>query len=272
MSETAASHAEGCGVPPRIEGPTDGLCETLRDGSRLLCCLDFDGTLAPIVDDPDEATMTPANRRALAALSAEPSVSVAVVSGRGIADLRTRIDRDVTLVGNHGLEIARDGTIATHPVAAAREPTIATCCGLLETRFDAVPNCEVEHKRLTGTVHLRSVPDSARRLVERTTRSVVERIGDGGLTLAGGKEIREFSPAIDWGKGDAVELLRADHSPDASTLYVGDDATDEHAFAALRSNGIGVLVGRARPSNATYRVDSPAGVAELLQGLAADDA
>ncbi len=136
---------------------------TLADAAGLLVCLDFDGTLAPIVDDPDAAVPTESNQRAVTALAETPGVTTAVVSGRALTDVRERIDGPTIYAGNHGLELARNGSVAVHPVARKRAIRVERLCAMLETVLVSVPNCRVENKRLTGTVHLRSVPAAPRR-------------------------------------------------------------------------------------------------------------
>ncbi|SEV82189.1 trehalose-phosphatase [Natrinema salifodinae] len=255
--------------PPR---PLDERLPTLRgrlDGAaELLVCLDFDGTLAPIVEDPDAAAPTERNREALAALAATPAVTTAVVSGRALRDVRARVDGPSIYAGNHGLELAREGSIAVHPVARKRAIRIERICSILETALASVPNCRVENKRLTGTVHYRSVPDAAEPIVRRITNTVVERFGGDDLELSPGKRILEIGPDIPWGKGNAVELIAADEPSETVPVYIGDDVTDESAFRAVEPDGIGIRVGDDdEPSSASCRVDSPTEVADFLAWL-----
>lgn len=259
-------------VPPPVTQRLYRLRDELREAEALLVCLDFDGTLAPIVEESTAAEMTPANRGALAALANEPAVTVAVVSGRALADVRQRVDRADVVAGNHGLELARDGRTAVHPIAEKRSRTLAHVCSILEAHFEAVPNCRVEDKGLTGTVHVRSVPDAAREYVRRTTRSVVDRVADDDLECATGKRVIEIVPQLAWDKGDAVELVEGDLSDGTFTVYAGDDAADEDAFDAVEPEGLGVLVGPERVSRASRRVGSPSGVAALLWWLASTGA
>ncbi|WP_152415773.1 trehalose-phosphatase [Halovivax asiaticus] len=277
------------GYPDLLNRDRAEVISTLRSGSHLLCCLDFDGTLAPIVDDPDEATLPPATERVLARLHDEPDVTVAIVSGRSVLDLRSRVELPVTLVGNHGLERLdrasadtrgpdRSGSTESvagafrpvvHPLAAAAVPRIEACAATLETVLAPLPNIRVESKRLTGTVHYRTAPAPVAQLCRQLTVDVVERFGDERLSLSHGDEIVEFGPAIEWGKGDAVELLRNEHPRGTRILVCGDDTTDEDAFRALRRSDVGVRVGDRTRSTARYRTDSPRTVREFLDQLAA---
>ncbi|ELY55138.1 trehalose-phosphatase [Natronococcus jeotgali] len=242
----------------------------LDDTPEVLLCLDFDGTLAPIVDDPGEAAPTERVEDALDEIAAEPEVTTAIVSGRALADVRERVDGPRIYAGNHGIELERGGSVAVHPIARKRAARIDEVCEALRVALDPVPNARVENKRLTATVHFRSVPEPARPQVERLTRETVARFGGDGLELSDGKAILEIGPAIDWGKGNAVELLVADRDDGTLPVYVGDDVTDESAFRAVEPDGIGIRVGDDAPTAASGRVRSPEGVAELLEWLATD--
>ena len=254
--------------PRSIAERLPALRNDLRDASELLVCLDFDGTLAPVVDEPDDATPTPANAAALETLAAEDSVSTAIVSGRALTDVRERVDGPSTFVGNHGLEVERDGSLTVHPVARERATLVEEVCSALEVGLESIPGAAVENKRLTGTVHVRSTPPAARPLVERLTRATVDRFGDDALELSRGKRILELGPSVPWGKGDAVDLLQERRSDGTYTIYVGDDVTDESAFRAVEPDGLGVRVGDDSPTTASCRVSSPTAVATLLRWLA----
>ena len=251
-------------VPTPLDDPA-ALRRRLEGAPRLLVCLDFDGTLAPIVEEPDAAAPTDENERAVATLAETDPITTAVVSGRALADVRERIDGPAIYAGNHGLELQRDGAVAVHPVARKRAARLEEVCSILETVLEPIPNVRIENKRLTGTVHVRTVPAPARPAVARLTRSVVDRFGGDALELSDGKRILEIEPSIPWGKGNAVELIAAELPAEAVPVYVGDDVTDESAFRAVEPEGIGIRVGGDEPSAASYRVRSPDDVAAVLE-------
>ncbi|AWB28330.1 trehalose-phosphatase [Halococcoides cellulosivorans] len=236
----------------------------LASADGLIVCLDFDGTLAPIVEDPDDATMLPANRRLLRELVDTPSVTVAVVSGRSLDDLRARVGlTGVHYAGNHGL--AFEGPDGREVVEAAQGATrtLDATVETLESRLADVPGCTVEDKGLTATVHTRCVPESAVSTVRETTTAVVDAVD--GLECHPGKQIVEVRPAVAVGKDRIVDRLR-ERRPGACVLAVGDDITDEDAFRAAEPAGFGVLVGD-RPTAASVRVPDPQGVTLLLGWL-----
>lgn len=273
---TTAPNEREATIPTTLDDGYPELRRRFEAATHLLCCLDFDGTLAPIVDDPDEARIPAETRRTLERLHRHPAVTVAIVSGRSLADLRRRIDLPVSLIGNHGMEryepaASGDSSVtgrSVHPLAAAAIPRIEACFGILEPVLDSIPNAAVEYKGLTGTVHYRNVPKPLQPTCKRLAADALERFGGGQLSISEGNAIVEFGPAIDWGKGDAVELLRSERPANTAVLVCGDDTTDEDAFRAVGSDGITVRVGPAEPSYGTYRTASPTTLARLLQWVA----
>lgn len=251
----------------RFEEPTATLREGIRGAAHLLVCLDFDGTLAPIVEEPDAAAITDENRAAVEALAAEPAVTTAVVTGRALTDIRQRLSLPITYAGNHGLELYREGQTAVHPIARKRAPLVDRVSATLEAALGPIPNYRIENKRLTGTVHVRSVPDPARERVYAITEDVVDRLAGGRLETSRGKRIVEYSPSVSWGKGEAVRLLERSAPEGTAVVYLGDDVTDESAFREIEPDDVGVYVGTDGASIASCRVGSPADVTPLLTWL-----
>jgi len=265
MAEDAAS---GRGVPPRLD--RDALADRLADASGLLLGLDFDGTLTPIAADPDEPELSPRNRRSLHRLSADPRVRVAVVSGRALSDLRSRVDVDgVVYAGNHGLELRRDGETVVHPDAVRTRQAIADLVETLSDRLGGVDGAVVEDKRVTATVHYRQVPDARVDGVRRTVRDAVAERAPDRIDVRGGKQVLELRPTASWDKGSVVRDLREDVERDWLTVYVGDDSTDEDAFAVLDDDAsLGVHVGDDPETAADCRLPDPAAVEGGLAWLA----
>jgi len=237
------------------------LRERLTGASGLLLCLDFDGTLAPIVDDPDDAAMTRATEGLLRRLAGAPNVTVALVSGRSVADLRERAGLDgVRYAGNHGLEW--DDGVAEF--AREKRPAMERALGTLRAELAAVPGCRVEDKGLTGTIHYRETPAERTGEVVETVEDVVA--SRAGIRCTRGKAILELRPDVPAGKDRAVERLRERH-PDHVPMFVGDDVTDEDGFRAVADDGVGILVGDRDDTAASARVPDTDGVAMLLAWL-----
>ncbi len=246
------------------------MARRLAGAEGLLVGLDFDGTLAPIADDPDAPTIRRACRRALRRLAGRPDATVAVISGRELADLRGRVGVDgVAYAGNHGLELQHGDDTTVHPLAARQRPALARALDRLGERLADVPGVVVEDKGLTGTVHVRRTP-AHRVPAVRSAVEGVARTADAGLQVTTGREVFELRPRIAWDKGSAVELL-ADRTPAGwRTVYLGDDVTDEDAFRAVRPDGLGVLVGSREETAATHRLPTQAAVAPFLHWLVDD--
>src|SRR5689334_22785301 len=130
----------------------------LNQADRLLIALDYDGTLAPITATPQEAVITPETAAVLGELASCPAYSVAVVSGRSIADLRPRLTSEIIYVGNHGLEIEGAGFSFVHEGAEATRSAIESACWDLEEALQSVRGVLIERKGLSATVHYRQAP------------------------------------------------------------------------------------------------------------------
>jgi trehalose 6-phosphate phosphatase len=254
-------------TPPDALSRLDELARWLDESEGVVLGVDFDGTLSSIVEDPTDASLTPAARTTLEELASAPSIALAVVSGRAIDDLMERVDvENVVYAGNHGLELVHDGRKTVHPEAARRQPTICRLCEELDARLEDIPGCAVENKGISGTVHFRRAPDDAVSDVVGTVEEMVSSVD--GIRVTAGKQVRELRPAVDWDKGRAMELLADSASDTWRTMYVGDDTTDEDAFQAIQPEGVGVHVAADDERNvetaARYRIDGFDAVPRLL--------
>jgi trehalose 6-phosphate phosphatase len=244
-----------------------------RRTGRLVLLLDFDGTLAPIVDRPEMAAMPEATRRALGRLMRMDGVEVAVVSGRGLADVRERAAIEgIAYAGNHGMEIHGPGVDRVHPQAAAARPALERAKAQLTAVVAQVPGGWVEDKELTLSIHFRQAPPE--RVPQLTQQVALVTAMTPGLRMTTGKQVLEVRPAVDWDKGKAVLFLLAQMKPPAgaAVLYLGDDRTDEDAFRALAEGGVGegVLISD-HPSPGTAaaaHLRDPSEVAGLFDALA----
>jgi len=226
----------------------------------LLVACDVDGTLAPIVDRPQDAVADADGLAALTALAQLPRTTVALVSGRALRDLRTLTDvgPEIVLVGSHGAE--HGDYVAVAPITAlALEQVLRDVTAIA----DGVPGVVLEEKAAGVAVHVRlaSREDAAR---------VASEIAAGPSTHLGvrtthGKEVVELS-VVDADKGQAIDRLRADSGADAA-FYAGDDITDEWAFARLAGADVSVKVGPGE-TGARFRVTSTHAVPDLLALLA----
>jgi trehalose 6-phosphate phosphatase len=259
-------------LPSALERVPEWAAAWRRTGALVLL-LDFDGTLAPIVSRPELAAMPDVTRRALERLMAMPGVEVAVVSGRGLADVRERAAiPGIAYAGNHGMEIHGPGIDRIHPEAAAARPVLERACRELEAEISAIPGAFVEDKELSLSVHFRLAPRE--RVGE--LHEIVHRLVDPlpGVHVTEGKQVIEVRPNVDWDKGKAVLFLLEQMRPPAGApvLFFGDDRTDEDAFRALRdaAAGEGILIAEHPPeeSAAASCLHDPAEVGQVFAALA----
>ncbi|MBO3088723.1 trehalose-phosphatase [Cellulomonas dongxiuzhuiae] len=230
----------------------------------LLVALDFDGTLAPLQDDPAASRILPAGVEVLAALAARDGVELALVSGRAMADLHAlaQVPAGTYLVGSHGAERARVTQFGLDRDVVELTHAQADLLASLGARAAAVARGRdgvwVETKPTAVVVHTRlAEPDDAAP-AEAEALALATELGVGTLH---GKDVVELT-VLAADKGTALQALR--HELGAPVvLYAGDDVTDEHAFAALDEQDVTLKVGPGQ-TVARYRVADPeAGVAAL---------
>lgn len=251
--------------PPQLSAPLREALTEFAARKRILVALDFDGTLSPFVDDPQTAAPLPGTVAVLRELAALPGVFVAYVSGRPVADLRRRVSAPggALFVGSHGAEIdlgagktswidLNDGEAAE--LSSLREDLMRELVDVPSIRLEDKPAGVVVHFRQAGDTHSSAAVDAARRVHARHP----------GAKMTDGNQVVEFS-VRHASKGDGIAVLQGHVHPDA-TVFVGDDTTDEDGFAVLGPEDVAVKVGDGR-SLAPYRVDSPDGVARLLDEL-----
>ena len=223
----------------------------------VLVALDYDGTLAPIVSTPRKARMRPRTRQLLAAVAKRyPCV---VISGRSRDDVTARVSSVPVwhVAGNHGLEPW--GEEASY--AARVRDWVRT----LRHRLADVDGVTIEDKTYSVTVHYRLARhrDRARRAIVTAVRSLR------AARVIGGSEAVNVMPRGAPNKGEALERARRLLACDKA-IYVGDDETDEDAFAAARSDRLlSVRIGNVRRSRATYRLKDQRQIDRFLRRLLA---
>ena len=253
-------------VPPGIpETLADGLRE-LATAERLLVALDFDGTLAPHVDQPEDARAVESARVAVDRLLALEDTRVAFVSGRALVSLQhvAEPSDDVLLTGSHGVELKLDEPEPVLDLHGAEVERLDEVADILTAVSRGAEGSWVERKPAGLAFHTRRMSPAAGLSAQRSARGKVKAAAP-GMTVREGKNVIEFAlrPA---GKGDAIEKLRA-HTLATGVFFAGDDVTDEDAFAVLGADDLGLKIGQGRTA-AGHRVRSPEEVAEALALLA----
>jgi trehalose 6-phosphate phosphatase len=238
-------------------GELDAALAGLAGRRPLLVASDYDGVLARLRDEPSDAVPEPGVAEALGRLAAVPGVTVAVVSGRGVEDLRTTsgLSGPFRWIGSHGAEF--DGPLPGE--LAARRDALAQ---RLRPLVAGTPGARLEVKPAAVAVHVRQVADRA---AAAGLLAQAGALADPSLTKKPGKEVLELA-VTDADKGSALRRLRAETGA-AAALYLGDDVTDEDAFRTLEPGDLGVKVG-AGETAAGLRVRDPSAAIALLRRLA----
>ncbi|KAL6878405.1 hypothetical protein ACP4OV_012575 [Aristida adscensionis] len=278
-----AEHDEWMERHPSALGRFEAVAAAAR-GKQIVMFLDYDGTLSPIVEDPDRAVMSDEMREAVRGVAAR--FPTAIVSGR----CRDKVLGFVRLAelyyaGSHGMDIRGPTADANH-LAPNKEGRSVLCQpaseflpmiqevhdALVEKVEAAIPGAKVEDNKFCLSVHFRCVDEKRWEELLELVRSVLKEYPR--LRLTQGRKVLEVRPMIKWDKGKALEFLldalgfadRADVFP----IYIGDDRTDEDAFKVLRGRGqgAGILVTRfPKETSASFSLRDPAEVKDFLRRL-----
>ncbi|XP_061357785.1 probable trehalose-phosphate phosphatase F [Gastrolobium bilobum] len=258
---------------------------------KIAMFLDYDGTLSPIVDDPDCAFMSEAMRATVKSVASY--FPTAIISGR----CRDKVFDLVKLTelyyaGSHGMDIIGpfcqspsnnypNCTNSTDPKGKgitlfqpAREflPMIDEVFRTLVEITKDIKGAKIENHKFCVSVHYRNVEENNWTTIGQRVHDILKNYPR--LRSTHGRKVLEVRPVIDWNKGKAVEFLLESLGlndwDDVLPIYIGDDKTDEDAFKVLResSRGCGILVSSVKKeSNAFYSLRDPTEVMQFLQLL-----
>lgn len=220
---------------------------------------DYDGTLTPIVQQPDLAKISPEMKEILRQLSLK--YKLAIVSGRGRRNLQTLVDiPEIFYAGDHGLDIIGPDISMTHPKVKKFLPLIQNISKSLDKSLSHIPGVIVEKKKMSVAVHYRQVSKEDLPGLKLPLKKILKENRE-NIRLLKGKKVVEFLPNIEWNKGKAalwiLNTLGLDWS-EHKIFYLGDDTTDEDAFRILRTRGTSILIAeKAEKSAADFRLSSP---------------
>ncbi len=246
-----------------IEEPLRSALVTAAAAPHLLVASDYDGVLSPIVSQPEDAVPNPASVAAIESAAALPDTSAAVVSGRALTDLSLRsglpVDGPVTLIGSHGTESSTGFiTEITDGHRALLDRII--------TEFSSVaadyPGVRVEPKPISVALHVRNASPAAADAALNRARAGAASWD--GVEATEGKAVIELA-VIATSKGHALDALRARTGADV-VLSLGDDVTDEKAFAHLGDSDVSIKVGDGA-TIARHRIPDTDTVATVLDFL-----
>jgi trehalose-phosphatase len=251
---------------------------------HLFIFLDYDGTLTPIVSRPEDAQASSDVLQAVAQLGTRFPTSI--VTGRNLATIRHFL-RDsahsVNIAASHGFHIAFCGDAAGEEKVVGQEftPFLSAAFELISRKMHEYKGAMVENNGFSISVHYRNlVPtetaDAVAREIEEFLDAVIKQNFIGKLKKTHGKKVYEIRPDLDWHKGRAVKylldeicVLKGIQREHVSTVYIGDDVTDEDAFEVLHSaEDYTYLVSNTeRPSKAKYQLSDPDEVLLFIQKL-----
>ncbi|MGB3414891.1 MAG: trehalose-phosphatase [Microbacteriaceae bacterium] len=236
---------------PRDELAIESDLTLLAEAEWLIVALDFDGTLAPIVQHPEDARMHPAARNAITALLNSHNTVVALVSGRAITSLKQVANPDprIVLIGSHGAEF-ESAEQAVLPAEGVLTELIAS----LQSALVEFPGIFIEQKPYGVAVHFRNVDPDHQAEVQAILAEHV--LVYPMLMTRTAKMVLEFSSSHA-DKGDSLRMLSAQY-PGAALFFAGDDLTDEDVFQVLPELSpihLGIKIGLG-DTRARYRLET----------------
>jgi len=252
------------------------IAERVRAADQILLLTDFDGTLSPIVGRPGQAELPDDTRRALQTLVSRGQMGVAIISGRSLGDIKSKVGiQGITYAGNHGIEIEGPWIRFVYPPAEAVRPVMRRLYSTLSRVMADFEGALVEDKGLTLSVHYRLVREERVDELKRACEETVQAPrAEGKIRTTEGKKVYEIRPGVLWDKEDAIVLILSGWVPsnrkDSYLLFfLGDDLTDEEGFRVMNAHGgISVFVGESSSQpEARYFLRSPDEVREFLEQL-----
>ncbi|CEP03305.1 Trehalose 6-phosphate phosphatase [Plasmodiophora brassicae] len=236
------------------------------DGKTIGIFLDYDGTLTPIVNNPQDALLSERMREGLRRLASIHET--VIVTGRGLTTIRDFVQMDnIYYAASHGFDIFGPNGTSIEQVGLDVLPILESLFEDLQRRLRAVRGCLVENNKFSLAVHYRNVAPDDRRLVEMTVTEAIAPLSD-HVKRTSGKLVWEIRPRKDWHKGAAVERIASRVFGDTPVvpIYIGDDTTDEDAFKVVRARGgVSILVSSVvRDTSASYFVKDTEDVYRVL--------
>ncbi|XBI25051.1 hypothetical protein VPH35_050044 [Triticum aestivum] len=243
-------------------------------GKTIALFLDYDGTLSPKVNNPEEAYMSSEMRDAVQEIASLCATSV--VSGRAHDKVKNFIMlENLHYAGSHGSDIKLSDETEAYEPASEYQPVINQARERMEEVIRKIKGASVENNRFTFSVHYREVDKKERQLVKKLVKETIKGFSE--LIVTDGDMVHEVRPKAEFNKGFAVkyilEQLARKNNWDSSqvvAIFIGDDKTDEDAFKVLRgrAGGLGILVSKERKwTKASYSLEDPAEVQKFLEKL-----
>lgn len=227
-------------------------------GRRPAVFLDYDGTLTPIVDRPEDALISESMREGVRGLAGRCPVCVVSGRDRRVVQELMGVD-DLIVAGSHGFDIwSPTGGEIQREEGVGFADLLEEVNECLHREMDPIEGVLIEPKKTSVAAHYRLVSEGERPKIKGIVDTLLAEHPD-ELKVTPGKMVYEIQPNVEWDKGKAVlyllEALDLDRE-DVVPIYLGDDITDEDAFEALKGRGIGIFVGRADDPEVAGRTTS----------------
>jgi len=231
---------------------------------HLLVAMDFDGTMAPLVDHAGDARALPRSAAAFAALTELPRTTTALISGRALDSLRAVASppEETLLIGSHGAEVWMGPGSSELMLDDAQRELLAEVRRELEGIVEQAPGTLLEDKPAGVVLHTRLAADDVAEDAVAAARTVLQ--DRSGVFLKSGNRVLETS-VVNASKGEGIAFLRQAAGATA-VAFAGDDTTDEDALTSLVPGDLGVKVGLDF-TQAEFRVEAPVHICELLEAL-----
>jgi alpha,alpha-trehalase len=240
----------------------------------LFLLLDFDGTLTPIAQKPQDAAISMETRDLLIRISKTPESKVAVISGRSLRDVKQLVAIDgIIYAGNHGMEMEGPDFSFQHPLPEGYGDCLKKLSDILQRDLADIRGLLFEEKGFGLSIHYRNVPPDRLPGLMNYFNQADQLFLQNHVKRHDGKMVFELRPSLAWDKGRAVLWLlerqgNLKSGQEFYPVYIGDDQTDEDAFAALKNSGLTVVVGRVEHSCAQYYLEDTADVMRFLRQIA----
>ncbi|UYQ78103.1 trehalose-phosphatase [Glutamicibacter sp. JL.03c] len=259
---------DGISTLPELDPELQAALGSFAAHQKILVALDFDGTMSPIVDRPEDARPLPESAELFVQLQQLPGVFAALVSGRNLASLAQVYPEPMPefCIGSHGAERRVpepfQASWIDKPLSAEQKNLLAQVTAELAAVADRHAEVSLEYKPSATVLHVRRASPQAAAAALHEAKTALQPVA--GVKLLEGKAVLEAS-VHQGDKGESLfwlkELLQVD-----AVLFIGDDVTDENGFKVLDATDLGVKVGSG-PTAARHHIASPQDLPELLQNL-----
>ena len=247
--------------------------EKLKD-KFLMLFLDYDGTITPIAPTPGTALLPSSTRTLLETFSKTAQCKLTIISGRAVRDVKKCVGlKNINYVGNHGFEIEGPDITFEALISPRLKETLLHLKGEVEKKLCSFDGVFVEDKGLTFSVHYRLANAQAIPVLKEQFKKITKPyLLKKEIRVGAGKKVFEVKPPTEWDKGKAVLWILKKQQITLGNakivpLSIGDDATDEDVFLALRDKGVTIYVGEPGQSYAQYYLRDTDEVTQFLKEI-----